>query len=192
MVFGSASPGVSVRSGALRTRQSPGRLDEQLVRLLGRSRWPGFVAAPFWRAWPSTLRRSVRVPCSFRVDAPLDPVHSSASPDRIRAVCPDPHAPMLPLAPMTPGSTGERPIEQPPPLVSFTTHQLTNCSVGVPTRLFIAPRGEAAEGLASRNRRLPPFTFEPSPLAGPAPLTSDWPAPSEGKATLIRFCCESG
>ena len=93
MVFGSATLGVSVRSGASRTRQSLGRLDEQLERLLGRPRWPGFVAAPFWRAWPAMLGRSERVSCSFRVDAPLDPVHSSASPDRVRAVCPDLHAP---------------------------------------------------------------------------------------------------
>ena len=142
MVFGSATPGVSVRSGASRTRQSLGRLDEQLVRLLGRldeqlvrllgrPQWPGFVAAPFWRAWPAMLRRSERVSCSFRVDAPFDLVHSSASPDRTRAVCPDPHTPMLPLAPATPSSdaaaptspdsrllisTGERPVnndEQP-------------------------------------------------------------------------------
>ena len=142
MVFGSATPGVSVRSGASRTCQSLGLLDEQLVRLLGRPRWPGFIAAPFWRAWPATLRRSERVPCSFRVDAPLDPVHSSASPDRIRAVCPDPHAPMLPLAPTTPSSTGERPVyndEQPPPLASFTT----NCSCWRPFAPFYSPEGRS-------------------------------------------------
>jgi len=178
MVFGSATPGVSVRSGASRTRQSLGWLDEQLVRLLGRPRSPGFGAAPFWRAWPATLRRSERVPCSFRVDAPLDPVHSSASPDRIRAVCPDPHAPMLPLAPMTPSSSGERPVndDQPPPLTSFTT----NCSPRVCNAAFYSPRGDAAGGFATQNRRFPllPLNLHPK-LAPPLSALIGWLFPRQ-------------
>ena len=93
---------------------------------------------PFLASLAGDASEEERVSCSFRVDAPLDPVHSSASPDHIRAVCPDPHAPMLPLAPTTPSSTRERPMnndDQPPPLASFTT----NCSLrALPTRLFIA------------------------------------------------------
>jgi len=50
-----------------------------------------------------------------------------------------------------------------------------NWLLGVPARLFIGSGGARS------------FTFDPSPPAGSAPLTFDWPALSEGKAVLIRF-----
>ena len=74
------------------------------------------------------------------------------------------------------------PMSCPPPTTHFSnerpTNSPTNRALGVPTRLFIAPGGEAALGFFTRNRRCPlsPLNLHPRLAVPLSPLIGQFPS----------------